>query len=94
MYEFMQETENGGSCWKNSIDRMKLCQGRVRLGIRKCSSLRGWLGTDAGSPGQWSQHQAAGVQEAFGQHSQSLGFHMRGEEFISVILQVSSNSES
>lgn len=33
--EFMQETENGGSCWKNSINRMKLCPGRVRLGVRK-----------------------------------------------------------
>ena len=32
-------------------------------------------GHGAGCPGQWSWHQADGVQEAFGQHSEKQGLN-------------------
>jgi len=45
---------------------MELHQGRVRLVLRERVFTREWLGTEIGCPGQWSQPQASGVQEAFG----------------------------
>ena len=52
---------------------MQLCQGRVRLGVGKRFFTRDGLGLGTGSPGQWSLPQAAGVQEASGQCSQTYG---------------------
>lgn len=43
---------------------------RLGWGLEKDSSPEGG-GHRAGSPGQQAQHQAAGVQEALGQHSQT-----------------------
>ena len=50
---------------------MGLCQGRVRWGLGKDSSLTWWLVPGTGSPGSWPQ--AIEAQEAFGQYSQTEG---------------------
>jgi len=52
---------------------MKLCQGRLGWVLGKAYSTTGWLGTGKGPTEQWSQHQTAGVQGAFGQHFQMYG---------------------
>ena len=46
-----------------------------RLRIRKRFFTRGWSGPGIDFLGQWSQPQAARVQEAFGQCSQTLGLN-------------------
>ena len=48
---------------------MELCQGRGSWGLGTGSELEAG-GHGMGCPGQWAQPQAAGVQGAFGQHSQ------------------------
>jgi len=50
---------------------MELHQRRVRLSVRKRFLTREWSDTETGSSEQGSWHRAAGVQEAFGQCSQT-----------------------
>lgn len=50
---------------------VELNQGRVRLDVRKRFLSRGWSDPGTGSPGQWSQPQAVGIQGAPGHCSQT-----------------------
>jgi len=48
--------------------------GERQLGVRKRVYTREWLGPGTDSPGQWSHHQALGVQGVFGQSVMCLCF--------------------
>ena len=53
---------------------MELCEGRGSWGLGTGFAPESG-GHGAGCPGQWSWHQADGVQEAFGQHSEKQGLN-------------------